>query len=212
MGDALMRPLGAALARVRRAADKGFTLVELMVAMLVFSIFLAIVVTSILGLTRSASRIQVAAVSTNQELAVFASLDRQIRYADGINIQGTGAVNTYIEFRTPNDSTPTHTTVCTQWRYDPNARTIASRSWTDGNLSSATTWNVLLTNVANDGGATYPFAFIPTSTSSSKLEEMTLTLDAGSSATKGGKLSSTFVARNSADTTGAVCPAAGSRP
>ncbi|MDQ1545360.1 MAG: hypothetical protein QOH69_264 [Actinomycetota bacterium] len=200
------------IGRARRGADTGFTLIELMIAMLVFSIFLAIVVTSIVGLTRSASRIQVAAVSSNQELAVFASLDRQIRYADGINTQGTGAVNTYIEFRTPADSTPTHTTVCTQWRYDPTARTIANRTWTDGNLGSASPWHVMLNNVANDGGTTYPFAFVGTSTSSSKLEEMTLTLDAGSSLVKGAKLSSTFVARNSADTTGAVCPAAGSRP
>ena len=205
---------GSAFSWVRRTprdTDAGFTLIELMVAMLVFSIFLAIVVTSILGLTRSASRIQVAAVSSNQELAVFASLDRQIRYADGINTQGTGAVNTYIEFRTPSDSTPTHTTVCTQWRYDPTLQTIASRSWTDGNLSSATAWHVMLNNVADDGGPNYPFQFVGTSTSSSKLEEMILTLDAGSSSIKGAKISSTFVARNSADMTGAVCPAAGSR-
>ncbi len=199
-----------------RGAQAGFTLIELMVAMLVFSIFLAIVVTSILGLTRSASRIQVAAVSSNQELAVFASLDRQIRYADGVNPQGSGAVNKYIEFRTPSDSTPTHTTVCTQWRYNPTAQTISSRTWTDGNLGSATQWNVMLTNVTNDGGTNYPFQFVNASSTGSSMEEMILTLDAGNSSVKGAAISSTFVARNSAVTAsnpgGAVCPAAGSRP
>jgi len=86
--------MGALIERLRRgtvreaAADKGFTLIELMVAMMIFSIFLAIMITSIIALTRGASQVQVAAVSTNQELAVFQRLDRQIRYADGINQQG----------------------------------------------------------------------------------------------------------------------------
>ena len=208
------------MARVRRAraeAQDGFTLVELMIAMMVFSIFLVIVVTSILGLTKSASRIQVAAVSSNQELAVFASLDRQIRYADGVNAQGTGSSGSiYIEFRTPSDSTPTHTTVCSQWRYDPTAQTLASRSWTDGNLGSATSWNVMLSNVANDGGANYPFQFVNASATGSSMEEMILTMDAGNASVKGAAISSTFVARNSAVTAsnpgGSICPAAGSRP
>ena len=211
--------IGAVLARVRRGKtdlQSGFTLIELMVAMLVFSIFLAIVITSILGLTKSASRIQVAAVSSNQELAVFSSLDRQIRYADGINAQGSSANYTYFEFRTPSDSTASNLTTCTQWRYDPTLRTIANRTWTDGNLGSATPWHVILNNVANDGGPDYPFKFINASAGGSSLEELQLSLDAGSSAIRGAAITSIFVARNSAVTAsnpgGAVCPAAGSRP
>jgi prepilin-type N-terminal cleavage/methylation domain-containing protein len=197
--------------------EAGFTLIELMVAMLVFSIFLAIVVTSLVGLTKSATRIKVAAVSSNQELSVFAALDRQIRYADGVNAQGTsGTGYSYFEFRTPSDSTASNLTTCTQWRYDPSGQTVAYRTWTDGNLATATKWNVLLTNVANDGGSNYPFKFIPASAGGSTLEEMQLTLDAGTATTKGATISSVFVARNSAVTAsnpgGAVCPAAGSRP
>lgn len=198
--------------------ESGFTVIELMVAMLIFGIFLAIISTSILALTRSSSRIQVAAVSTNQELSVFQRLDKQIRYADGINPQGTGSPSgdTYFEFRTPSDSSATGTTTCTQWRYDPNARSIASRQWTDGDLSSATPWNVQLTNVANDGVAGYPFAFVAANAAVvGSMQEIVLTLDAGNAVVKGAAISSTFVARNSAVTAsnqpGAVCPAAGSR-
>jgi prepilin-type N-terminal cleavage/methylation domain-containing protein len=213
MGDPLMnRIVAKAQARMRHDGASGFTLIELMVAMLCFSIFLAIVGTSIVGLTRAASRIQVAAVSTNQELAVFQRFDRQIRYADGINLQGVGAsgVYTYFEFRTPSDSTPNGLTMCTQWRYDPVAGTIASRQWTDGNLSSQTPWNVQLTNVANDGGPNYPFNFVPAG-GPITLEEEILTLDAGNANVKGGSISTTFVARNSGNASGVVCPAAGSR-
>jgi prepilin-type N-terminal cleavage/methylation domain-containing protein len=197
-------------------ASSGFTIIELMVAMMIFSIFLAIITTSVLALTRSSSRIQVAAVSTNQELAVFQRFDRAIRYADGINGQGTGTSgDTYIEFRTPSDSTPSGLTMCTQWRYDPIAATVASRTWKDGTFSSATLWNVQLNNVANDGGANYPFKYIAPDSNGRSLEEMSLTLDAGNTVVKGAAISTTFVARNSAVTPdnpgGSVCPAAGSR-
>jgi prepilin-type N-terminal cleavage/methylation domain-containing protein len=199
-------------ARARR--DAGFTLIELMVAMMVFSIFLAILITSIVALTRSATKLQVAAVSSNQELSVFSALDREIRYADGVNVQGTGVTDTYIEFRIPSDSNANNVTTCIQWRYDPTAQTIASRTWPDGNLGAATSWNVLLNNVANDGGANYPFQYIAAPTGG--LEEMQLTLDAGNTSVKGAAITSTFVARNSRVTAsnpgGAVCPAAGSRP
>jgi hypothetical protein len=131
-----------------------------------------------------------------------------------VNEQGTGVQDTYIEFRIPSDSTATNVTTCTQWRYDPVAQTIATRTWPDGNLGQATSWNVLLNNVANDGGANYPFQYIAAPPNG--LEEMQLTLDAGNSSVKGALITSTFVARNSLVTpsnpAGTVCPAAGSRP
>jgi prepilin-type N-terminal cleavage/methylation domain-containing protein len=201
--------------RDRGTATAGFTIIELMVALMIFSIFLAIITTSILALTRSSSRIQVAAVSTNQELAVFQRLDHQIRYADGINVQGTGpSGKVYIEFRTPANSTASGVTLCTQWRYDPVGATIASRTWTDGLFSSTqSVWNVQLTNVANDGGASYPFNFVPPDSIGRFLQEMTLTLDAGNTVVKGAAISTTFVARNSVPTNpgGPYCSAAGSR-
>jgi prepilin-type N-terminal cleavage/methylation domain-containing protein len=202
----------------RTRDDSGFTLMELMVAMLVFSIFLAILSTSIIALTRSSTRLQVAAVSTNQELAVFQRLDKQIRYADGMNAPGTGAADTYFEFRTPSDSTASGQTICTQWRYDPNARSIATRQWPDGNFPAKTDWSVQLTNVANDGIPTYPFAFTPASSSvTGSLDKLTFTLDTGNTVVKGAAISSVFIARNSAITAsnpegGSVCPAVGSRP
>jgi prepilin-type N-terminal cleavage/methylation domain-containing protein len=199
------------------AGDTGFTLIEMIIAMFVFSIFLAIVVSSIYGLTTAATRIQVNAVSSNQELVVFQRLDRQIRYADGINPQGTGSSgDVYFEFRTPSDSTPNNLTMCTQWRYDPKVGTIASRQWQDGNFGSQTVWNVQLTNVYNDGGATYPFNFIPATSTDQSLEQLVVTLDSGNTRIKGNAISSNFVARNSVasptNAPGSLCPAAGSRP
>jgi prepilin-type N-terminal cleavage/methylation domain-containing protein len=210
------RPTYGRARRQPTSGESGYTVIELMVALLIFSIFLAIVTTSILALTRSASRTQVAAVSTNQELAVFARFDHAIRYADAINGQGTGASgDSYIEFRTPSDSTPSNQTMCTQWRYDPTAGTIASRQWQDGSFSSATSWDVQIKNVANDGGANYPFKYQAPNPPAQKLGEMVLTIDAGNAVVKGAAISSTYVARNSLPTpsnpgTG-VCPATGSR-
>jgi prepilin-type N-terminal cleavage/methylation domain-containing protein len=198
--------------------ESGFTIIELMVAMMVLGIFLAIVTTSVVALTRGATKIQVAAVSSSQELAVFSRLDHAIRYADGVNAQGTGSPSgdSYFEFRVPSDSTPNNLTMCTQWRYDPASATIAMRQWQDGSFSSTkTAWDVLLRNVANGGGANYPFAFSAAAPPNQVLEEMTLTLYAGNTVVNGAQISSTFVARNSKATPtnppGPVCPATGSR-
>jgi prepilin-type N-terminal cleavage/methylation domain-containing protein len=190
--------LGRARARRSAASDTGFTLVELIIAVLIFAIFLGIVLTSVVSLTKASTRVQVTAQSASGELAVFQRFDRQVRYADSINFPGVGATtgDTYIEFRTPASSSSTNVTQCEQWRFDPTARVLQSRTWPDSGTASAT-WETDLTNVANDGGATYPFALTPAANNASAYQELTLTLDVGNTAVKGAAISTTYVARNS---------------
>jgi type II secretory pathway pseudopilin PulG len=201
-------------------------MIELMIALGIFSIFLAVVLSSVISITRASTRVQVTALSSSAELAVFQRLDHQIRYSDSINFPGIGAPSgdMYIEFRTPAESTTAQITLCTQWRFDLSTRSVQSRKWNDVVGAVPGAWETDLTNVANDGGANYPFQLLPATNNGSTMQQLVLTLDTGNAAVKGAAISSTFVARNSSIQSSSntddlvlgtsdspICPA-GSRP
>ncbi len=179
--------------------DDGFSLTELIIAMLIFSIFITILLSSILGITRASNKAQVVAQTSSGVLSVFQTMDRQIRYADAINFQGAGPSGAqYVEFRTPAASSPSGVAMCTQWRFVPSTQTIQSRTWTES-ATPGTAWITNLTNVVNDGGSNYPFQLIPASAAvgASLYQQLKLTVDAGNSPVSGASISTTFVARNS---------------
>lgn len=185
-------------ARSLNSDQQGFTLVELLVSMLVFAIFLTILISSIVGITRASTRVSVIAQTSNGILSVFQSMDRQIRYADSINFPATVANgNVYVEFRTPASSAPNGVTTCTQYRYVPSTLSLQLRQWPDVAGTPAPAWINGLTNVANDGGSTYPFKMIPASSGGSLMQQLTLSIDGGAAPLKGAAIATTFVARNS---------------
>lgn len=204
----------------------GFSLIELVVAMGIFMIFIALFLAAVAGLARGTTRAQTEAEATSGVLIVFQNIDRQVRYSDGINHPGQSNGKTYIEFRTPAASTPNKVTACTQWRYSPSAATIESRSWPDTAGSVATPWATKLSAVVPSAASGYPFAMIPAGTLGSTKQEFVLTVNAGNESTSGAtQISSSFFARNSntgsqgnaADATGAsvnpVCQrSGGTRP
>jgi prepilin-type N-terminal cleavage/methylation domain-containing protein len=199
--------VGVLVIRIRRfllgrrgaSLDAGFTMVELMIALAIFSIFLVVVMSSVVSITKASTTTQVTAQSSSAELATFQRMDHEVRYSDSINFPGLGSPSgdMYIEFETPATATPSGVLLCTQWRFDPTARVIQMRQWngTTG-VTPPTTWQTLLTNVANDGGANYPFQMLPAVEGGAKYEQLVLSLDTGNTAVKGAAVSSNFVARN----------------
>jgi len=186
------------LARSAKSDQQGFTLVELLVSMLVFSIFLTILISSVVGITRASTRVSVIAQTSNGILSVFQSMDRQVRYADSINFPAiVSGGNVYVEFRTPASSTSSGVTTCTQYRYVPTTLSLQLRQWPDVAGTAAPDWINGLTNVANDGGTTYPFKMTPASSGGSLMQQLSLSIDGGVSPIKGAAIATTFVARNS---------------
>ena len=182
--------------RLSGGPEAGFSLVELMVAMLIFSVFLAIVISSVVSITQASTKVQTTARTTSSELVVFQRLDREARYSDSINFPGVGSTgDTYIEFRIPASSTVNNVTLCTQWRFVPSTGVIQSRTWSDG-ATPTDVWDTEMTNVYNDGGSSYPFLLTPATGSTGK-QLLTLTLDGGNTAVKGTTIQSVFIARNS---------------
>lgn len=183
---------------VRAREEGGLTLVELLVSMLVFSIFITILLSSILGITKASTQAQVISRAASGALIVFQNFDREIRYADSINYPGTGVNGSrYVEFRIPKSSSVDNsTTWCNQWRFDPRTGLLQSRKWVDGTVPT-TMWTTRLAVVFDAGGATYPFAVSAASDSGSAMQQLTLSVDAGNATQRGAAISTNFVARNS---------------
>ncbi|TQL41920.1 prepilin-type N-terminal cleavage/methylation domain-containing protein [Homoserinimonas aerilata] len=193
----MTRPLQRFRARLGRT-QAGFSLMELVVAMGIFSIFIAMFMAAVIGLTQGTTRAQLTAEASSGVLTVFQNFDRQVRYADAINFPGDAGGATYIEFRTPAESAPSEVTTCTQWRFLPDEGRIESRSWPDVAGATPTAWATKLTTAIDTGAADYPFKMIPASTSGSARQQLVLTLEAGNAdMDAGASMSTTFVARNS---------------
>ena len=182
----------------RLGSDEGFSLVELMIAVVIFGIFMTILVTSIVGVTRASTRASVIANTATGALSVFQGMDRQIRYADSINYPGKSAAGiSYVEFRTPATSSATGSTLCTQYSFNPTTKVIQSRTWPDAPSATATPWVTGVSNIVDDGGAFYPFRLIAATNAGSQMQQLVLTIDGGNSPIAGAAISTTFVARNS---------------
>lgn len=185
--------------RLRGAADTvdaGFTLIELIVAMGIFLVFVAIFLSAVVNLTRGTTRSSNVAQSTSSLLVVFQNIDRQVRYADAINRPGNGTGgNRYIEFRVPAVSTTDRVTRCYQWRYNATTGVISSRSWADVAGSAKTSWSTKIESVISVTGSDYPFAMIPASSTVLK-QQFQLTVSSGISDADT-DISTKFVARNS---------------
>lgn len=206
--------------------DAGLTLVELVVAMFVFSIVSAVFLTSVIGLIRATSDAEARSRSATGIVLITQQLDRQVRYADSINFPGVGPSGArYIEFRTPAASSRTGVTECTQWRFLPDEGRIESRTWADAASPTLPAFTTRMTEVVDEGGLTYPFRMIPASPTDSLSQRLQITIVAGSERT-GSRSELAFVARNSsvlspgnrdANSDGVsdapfVCRPAGSRP
>lgn len=144
--------------------DAGMTLVELIVSIGIFTIVVSVFMAGVVIMTNSTVRSDVTAQSGDSVRLVFQRLDRQIRYAESVNLPGTGASGArYVEFRTSERSSSTGVATCTQWRWDPTAGTIAQRSWNDTAGVTAPAWSTLVTDVRPDSdtsGRPYPFEVV----------------------------------------------------
>jgi prepilin-type N-terminal cleavage/methylation domain-containing protein len=209
-----MRP--RPLTRTRPRDDSGFTLVELLVAMGIFGVLLAVFATSITSFSRSTVRTYRSSDQATQSRIVFNQFDKQVRAASAITqpAVGTSGLNWYVEYR---DETVVPGT-CTQWVLRTDTDTLAVRDWTVGATSAtaASAWRTLATNVVNTT-AQDPFGLV-ISTSTVPRQRLTVSLRFQSGTGPLTLTSSTFVARNTStltetNSTGTpVCNFTGWRP
>ncbi len=200
------------MANPRAAADRvpvgpsgtgregGHTLVELIVAMSLFTTVLAVIVGVVVQLTADVRKNENLSAAADGARKAFARLDLQVRYASAINRPGTTGNDWYVEFQAID---ATNTLVCRQWRLVNSTHQLQQRSW-DASVTPATppTWQTVATSVVNDPATQPPFAF---SAASASVPTQQLTVDLvvtqGRSSSATVNLSTTFAARNTDTTT-----------
>lgn len=180
--------------------DDGFTLVELTVAMGIFTVLMTLVLVAVVGLARTTARVQNVADASDQLRTAFLTMDRQVRYADAVNFPGTtgtGAAEVWwVEAHTSAVAADTQPT-CTQWRFTPSTGVLDQRSWPDGGPPGPT-WRVVASQLLADPDQS-PFTLVVADLTYSQ-QELDVHLRSGRSDTAAGGrsgLDSRFVARNS---------------
>ncbi|MBO9627486.1 MAG: hypothetical protein J7484_14085 [Microbacterium sp.] len=201
------------------------TMVEVLVAMLLTGIVLAIMIPAMLPYIKYANSSKVRSTSTSDAQIVFERIDSEVRFASTINQQGYGASTIanpndasviaekarYIEWLTPAESSPTGKAFCTQWRFVPATNAIEERQWNLDSIPPTTFTQRLELAIDQKPDATlnqnvdawdrpiYPFAMSSASASGRQpLQSLTLWVYAGQSESAATtQIKTKFVARNS---------------
>ncbi|WP_432505331.1 PulJ/GspJ family protein [Kineococcus arenarius] len=146
-----------------RGRDAGQTLTELVVAMAIVGIVLAVALRIVVTVTQQTAQTQQRLAATETARAALADIDRQVRSADLITVDGS---RTRFRVRTTADTRSTPgTRRCVEWDLTP-AGVLRSRSWdetwTVGAASGGpNAWRQLATGVdvsAATVGARPPFS------------------------------------------------------
>lgn len=186
--------------------DRGVTMVELIVAMIIMTICGSIFTGAMVSLFRSTNAAQAFTDSSQQTNQAFQRLDKMVRYAAAISTPaastGTGTTgNWYVEL----SDTTSGTEECTQLSLDRVSQTLKMRSWTASSPSTTLTpWRAIASSMTNglaaSGSADQPFVLQrPGPTADS--QQLTITLVARSGPIgdrKTSRSSTTFAALNSA--------------
>lgn len=182
------------------ASDDGLSLIELVVAMSIFTIVLSIYFGALISMSHSTVRAQNSVDASDALRATFNTLDHQVRYATSINRPVKGASGAwYVELEAtdlPGGEKP----MCYQWRLDPATNVLSTRTWREDGVSTVTAWHGVSWNVKSVTGAgvpVTPFVFEPAGAAKLR-QQLTvhLTVD-GSTTGKIAEQSTTFIARNS---------------
>ena len=180
--------------------EEGMTLIELIVAMGIFTLIIAIFMGGLVIMTKSTVRSQVTSDSGDALRTVLQRFDQQVRYAESINLPGEGPSGArYVEYRTKAVEAGEIPT-CTQWRYLPGTGELQTRTWPDTASATLPAWRTSVTDVRDETTATlplYPFE-VQLADEVYTRQRLTVTLAVGESElSDGASVSSTYVARNS---------------
>ncbi len=157
----------------QRPPDRGFSLVELVVAMVVTSLLLAAVGAALVAVIGAYTRVQDTSLAADRGRALLDRFDRDLRQVSAINRPVSVGSKTYVEYETDVADTGTPST-CTQWRLDSATRRLDVRTWL-ATATRAPTFSTAASGVANDPATQPPFTFTPAG-GSTVHQQLTVTL------------------------------------
>ncbi|MBL7253178.1 PulJ/GspJ family protein [Paractinoplanes lichenicola] len=148
--------------------DEGVTLTEVLVAMGVTSVVMAMVTTAVVQMYRFHTRNEVLSNEMVQLQSAFQQLDRSLRYAYAISQPNAAPTSTggwYVEWR----SLTTTTEMCSQLRLNANTGVLQQRRKPANEPIGA--WTTIASSL---GGGTQPFTLEPSSTSGYPHQRLTV--------------------------------------
>jgi prepilin-type N-terminal cleavage/methylation domain-containing protein len=108
------------------SGDAGFTMTEVVVALSVMSVAMALFGGGLLQIYSTANNGEALSLAAGQAHIAFVRLDRDVRYADGISVPATvGTTRIYVEYTT---TTLAGAITCTQLRVDTATGLLQMRS------------------------------------------------------------------------------------
>jgi Tfp pilus assembly protein PilV len=150
-----------AIGRLRRTPrsrltgdDSGVTLIDVMVAMTLMSVLLAVFTAGIIDMYRTANRAESTAEAQTRTVAAFNRLERQIRYAERITKERLLPNNDYVVEFAMNDSV--NALQCIQLRIPENGGDLTARQWTAGSTPTKPATTVV-TGITRPSPAEPPF-------------------------------------------------------
>jgi type II secretory pathway pseudopilin PulG len=142
------------LDRRQSDGDRGDTLIETMIVMVIFTLILGIITSAIVSMMRQVDKQTGLADTLSNSRKAIETLDGEVRFANAVTTPGTGTGgDLYVEFRTiQNDQTE----LCTQWRYDIPTKGLQFRTWqppaTAGGPVTPTSWTTTALSVTPVAG------------------------------------------------------------
>jgi prepilin-type N-terminal cleavage/methylation domain-containing protein len=155
------------LLRTGASRDAGFTLAEVLVAMGVMSVVMAIATTALVQMYRTSNRTDALWGNMTQLQTAFLQLDRSLRYATAISQPNTTATtggSWYVEWSSVSGTN----TMCNQLRLNGPAGLLQRRSEVVGGQVSG--WDTVASSLV----ASQPFALQAASTNSYPHQRLTI--------------------------------------
>jgi prepilin-type N-terminal cleavage/methylation domain-containing protein len=155
--------------RRRHDDERGTTLVEMIVVMVVFGIFIGLFTAATTSMFGQLRRQQGTTDNLDATRKVISLLDKQVRYSNAIITPGNGTDgNRYVEWRTGNTG---QQQTCTQWRFVVATNQLQYRTWQPplsgvGSVS-ATNWSTQATGIGRITGVQI-FSITPTSANANR--------------------------------------------
>jgi hypothetical protein len=132
--------------RLQTRGDAGATLIDVMVSMVLMSIFMAMFTGGIVQMFRAANKTEAVMAAQTQLHIAFLRLDRELRYASAISASAAVGPDAYVEYLTTNTGTP----VCTQLRLRVATAQLQRRTWVQGSSPlTPSPWTPLVSDVSS---------------------------------------------------------------
>ncbi|GAA0289622.1 PulJ/GspJ family protein [Kineococcus aurantiacus] len=156
-------------------SDDGVSLVETLLAMMIFTVCFAVFMAGLQLMVRDTTRTQQVTDATDQMRKAFTAMDLEARYAESVNAPAVVDGAWWVEFRDPivDGGNPQ----CTQWRYAVSTGVLEARTW-DSTQAAGATWTTLATGLSTDTAlltdtARQPFTRALATQAAGKTDEMT---------------------------------------